>query len=58
MTATKEHEPAVQVSTHGCRVLCSCGWATHRNLEEAQSPKRDAMARWYDHYLYQRRLSA
>jgi hypothetical protein len=53
-----EHEPTVQVCSHGCRVECSCGWATWPELRASYRTKRDVMAMWYDHYVYQRRLAS
>lgn len=50
------HDPKVEVSTHGARVVCECGWASHRTLEESYGSKKAALAGWYDHYVYRSRL--
>lgn len=52
MKATQTHEPSVEVSMRGTRVVCSCGWSTHRKLEESITPKKKALDRWYtEHYV-------
>ncbi|HEV2369119.1 MAG TPA: hypothetical protein VGR90_04550 [Acidimicrobiales bacterium] len=56
--AEHDHDHTVEVSSHGARVTCSCGWESHRTIEESYSSKRDVLARWYDHYTYRRRLEA
>jgi hypothetical protein len=57
-TAVQEHDPTVQVKSDGCRVVCSCGWASAQTLERCWETKARAMDRWYDHFVYQRRLGA
>ena len=54
-----DHEAGpVEVSSHGARIVCSCNWSTHPTLEESYETRRQVLARWYDHFAYQRRLAA
>lgn len=37
-------------------VACFCGWQSCPNLDQSFETKRDAMARWYDHYVFKQRV--
>jgi hypothetical protein len=45
------HEPTVEAGTSSCLVRCSCGWATARDLKDSSATKREALDRWYEHYV-------
>jgi hypothetical protein len=50
-----EHDRTEQVTTHGCRIVCSCGWQSHPTLEESFQTRKEVVARWFDHYSWARR---
>ena len=56
---TEIHELAhVEVTTHGARAVCACGWASHRSVDESIASRRTVEERWYEHFVREARARA